>query len=87
MNHSFFGKFLESIWLAIELLAACQAIDLRRPFKSTPILEAVHAHVRSHVTFMDKDRYLAEDISIVTKLITKGTIWELVKTHIETFEE
>lgn len=35
--------------IAIELLAACQAIDLRRPLKTTEPLEKIHALVRSVV--------------------------------------
>jgi histidine ammonia-lyase len=46
------------IVLAIELLAACQAIDFLRPLKSTAVLEAVHALVRTKVPFLEADRYL-----------------------------
>lgn len=42
--------------IAIELLAACQAIDFLRPLKSTEPLEKVHALVREVVPFMNKDR-------------------------------
>src|SRR5947199_4532867 len=31
--------------LAIELLCACQAIEFRRPLKSSPILEFAHSYV------------------------------------------
>src|SRR5690606_31023850 len=37
--------------LAIELLYAAQAIDFRRPLKSSAVLEACHALVRSEVPF------------------------------------
>ncbi len=47
---------------AIELLYAAQAMDFRRPLKSTPILEACHNHVRQHVPFIDDDRIFADDI-------------------------
>ena len=43
--------------MAIELLAACQAIDLLRPLKTTEPLEKVYALVREVVPFMERDRY------------------------------
>jgi histidine ammonia-lyase len=76
-----------SIRQGIELLAACQAIDLRRPNKLSPSLEKVHSLVRSHVTFMAHDRFLADDIDAVTLLIQSGAIWDAVKDHVESYEE
>lgn len=64
--------------IAIELLAACQGIDFRRPLKTSAKLEAVHAFIRSFVTFYDKDRYFATDIEIVKKLVLSGTLSEQV---------
>lgn len=52
---------LENI-LAIELLTACQALDLRRPLKSSSKIEEIWAAYRNVVTFNDADRILADDI-------------------------
>ncbi|WP_121356053.1 histidine ammonia-lyase [Flavisolibacter nicotianae] len=52
---------LESI-LAIELLCACQAIEFRRPLKSSAILEEAHHFVRRYVGFAEEDRVFADDI-------------------------
>jgi histidine ammonia-lyase len=60
--------------LAIELLCACQGIDLRRPLTTTPVLEAVHAALREHVAAMMVDRPLAPDIERVRALIDDGTL-------------
>ncbi len=60
--------------LAIELLCACQGIDLRRPLTTTPALEAVHAALRAHVPAMMVDRPLAPDIVRVRALIDDGTL-------------
>src|SRR5437867_4945195 len=46
---------LENI-LAIELMSACQAIEFRRPLKSSSVLEAAHKYVREHVEFANEDR-------------------------------
>ncbi len=60
--------------LAIELLYAAQAIDFRRPLKSGPVLEAVHAFTRQHVTFADKDRIFAHDIEALHNIITNQSL-------------
>ena len=55
--------------LAIELLSACQAIEFRRPLKSSEILEFAHDYVRDFVSFASEDRIFAEDINKVSGLI------------------
>lgn len=55
--------------LAIELMSACQAIEFRRPFKSSEILEAAHGYVRRFVSFAEEDRIFSEDINKVRNII------------------
>ncbi|MBS1622025.1 MAG: histidine ammonia-lyase [Bacteroidetes bacterium] len=55
--------------LAIELMTACQAIEFRHPFKSSPILEFAHEHVRKFVSFAEEDRIFADDINKVNSMI------------------
>ncbi|MEP7278624.1 MAG: histidine ammonia-lyase [Bacteroidota bacterium] len=55
--------------LAIELLSACQAIEFRRPLKSSVLLEFAHDHVRQFVGFAAEDRIFADDINQVAALI------------------
>lgn len=55
--------------LAIELLSACQAIEFRRPLKSSAILEFAHEHVRKYVGFAAEDRIFADDINAVAGII------------------
>lgn len=55
--------------LAIELLTACQAIEFRRPLKSSEILEAAHDYVRQFVSFAEEDRIFADDINQVRSII------------------
>jgi histidine ammonia-lyase len=59
---------------AIELLYAAQAIDFRRPLKSTPVIEACHALVRGKVPFIDHDRIFANDINALHHIITTGAL-------------
>jgi histidine ammonia-lyase len=55
--------------LAIELMSACQAIEFRRPLKSSGILEAAHDYVRNFVEFASEDRIFAEDINKLKAII------------------
>jgi histidine ammonia-lyase len=48
--------------LAIELLTAIQALEFRRPLKSSPYIEQIVAAFRKEVTFNDADRILREDM-------------------------
>lgn len=48
--------------LAIELLTAAQALDLRKPERSSPLIENLVADYRQVVSFNDVDRILSEDI-------------------------
>jgi len=48
--------------LAIELLTAAQALDLRRPHKSSPALEHVWAAFRKEVDFMPEDEILHDKL-------------------------
>jgi len=65
------GKVLDNLEfiLAIELLSASQAIEFRRPFRSSEILEYAHSFVRSHVGFAEADRIFADDINKVAGFI------------------
>lgn len=55
--------------LAIELLAAAQAIDLQRPRTASPRLEEVHARIRQFVPPVEQDRTLSEDIELIAQKI------------------
>jgi histidine ammonia-lyase len=48
--------------LAIELLSAAQAIEYRRPMKSSPLLEEVITAFREKVSFNNSDRFLHDDM-------------------------
>ncbi len=58
--------------VAIELLAACQGIDFRRPLRSSDRLESAHALLRSAVSHYGADRYFAPDIAAADDLIAQG---------------
>ncbi|KAL9652206.1 hypothetical protein ABK040_013975 [Willaertia magna] len=68
--------------LAIELMCACQGIDLLRPLQTTPILEKVYKLIREHVPYYDKDRFLNPDIEKICELLKTGKVWNAIKDDI-----
>jgi histidine ammonia-lyase len=60
--------------VAIELLCACQAIDLLAPLETSAPLQQVHRAVRSRVPMLDADRAPAPDIASIIELIASRGI-------------
>ncbi len=58
--------------VAIELLAACDGIDFRRPLKTSTALEQAFALVRSRVKRRREDREFTPDIEAVRGLVAAG---------------
>jgi histidine ammonia-lyase len=73
--------------VAIEILAACQALDLLRPLRTTEALETVHALVRTRVARFDKDRVMKPDIDAVLELVRSGAICEVVAPFLSKLHE
>jgi histidine ammonia-lyase len=57
--------------LAIELLTAAQALEFRRPLKSSAIIEKFVTAFRKVVSFNEKDRILHEDMVNAIEFISK----------------
>lgn len=70
----------------MELLSASQAVDLLRPLKSSPALEAVMEITREQVPFASKDRVFADDIKMCADLIVSGNISEHVESVVGAIE-
>jgi histidine ammonia-lyase len=64
--------------IAIELLAACQGIEFRRPARSSSRLEDVHAKIRQCVPAYEQDRFFAPDIAAVKQLVVSGTFLDVL---------
>ncbi|MDH4065546.1 MAG: aromatic amino acid lyase, partial [Acidobacteriota bacterium] len=60
--------------LAVELICACQAVDLRAPLTSSAALMGTHGAVRAAVPTLVDDRPPSADIDIVTGMIAEGAI-------------
>ncbi|MDE2133183.1 MAG: histidine ammonia-lyase [Alphaproteobacteria bacterium] len=64
--------------VAIELLAATQGLDFRRPLKSSKLLEQAAHDIRSLVGPYERDRYFAPDIAAITQYVRGGALQKLV---------
>jgi histidine ammonia-lyase len=58
--------------VAIEMLAAAQALDFQRPLRSSAPVEAAYDTIRARVATRDADRVFAPDIEAVATLIEAG---------------
>jgi histidine ammonia-lyase len=59
--------------IAVEVLCACQALDLLSPLTTSTPLSRVHAEVRKHVPTLVDDRPPAPDLDRIVQLIRSGT--------------
>jgi histidine ammonia-lyase len=64
--------------VAIELLAACQGLEFRRPAKSSKALEEVVAGIREKVPPYTEDRYFAPDLEAIKRLVLEGRFIEFI---------
>jgi histidine ammonia-lyase len=64
--------------LAIELLAACQGLDLLAPLRTGPATLEAYQIVRSLSKTVDADRSLAPDIDAVARAVASGAFSALV---------
>jgi len=60
--------------LAIEALAAAQAIEFHRPLKTSDALEAVHSALRAEVPNYNADRVMGPEIEAAAELVRNGTL-------------
>jgi histidine ammonia-lyase len=60
--------------LAVEALAACQALEFHRPLETSAALEAAYKRVRSVIPPYNEDRYLAPEIEQAAALVRAETL-------------
>ena len=60
--------------LAVEILCACQAIDLLAPLTTSPALRSVHTSVRSVVPPLATDRPPSPHIERIAAMISNGSL-------------
>jgi len=62
--------------LAIEAMAAAQAIDFLAPLKTSKPLQHAHAAIRAVCPTMDKDRVMYQDFARIAEIIGAGKVAE-----------
>jgi histidine ammonia-lyase len=65
--------------MAIEAMAAAQALDFLAPLKTSRRGQAAHAAIRSVCATMDKDRVMYQDFARVADLIASGKVAEALR--------
>jgi len=65
--------------LAIEAMAAAQALDFLAPLKPSKRGQAAHAAIRSVCPTMDKDRVMYQDFVRIAELIASGKVAEALR--------
>ncbi len=65
--------------LAIEAMAAAQAIDFLAPLKTSKPLQQAHAAIRSVCATMVKDRVMYQDFARIARLIASSKLAEVVR--------
>jgi histidine ammonia-lyase len=60
--------------LAIEMLVAAQAIDLRRPLRPAARVAEAHRRIREAVPHLDEDRELHRDVAAICRLVDDGAL-------------
>jgi histidine ammonia-lyase len=65
--------------LAIEILTAARALDMRAPLEPSPATGAVRAALREHVEGPGTDRHLAPEIEHSVQLVADGTYLSVVE--------
>ena len=65
--------------MEIELLAAAQVIDFRKPLATSPALAKALAAIRQRVAFWQQDREMAPDIAAAKALVQKGVFRPLTE--------
>jgi len=65
--------------VAMEMLSACQALDLLAPLKPSAAVKAAYEHIRKTVPFAKEDRYFAKDVEAIKGLMTRNEILAAAK--------
>lgn len=60
--------------LAIEFMTAMQALEYRKPLKSSPLIEMIKGDYRKIVPFYEKDRILYDDIQVTVDFMRGITV-------------
>ena len=72
--------------VSMELLSACQALDLLAPLKPASAVKAAYDKVREKVPFAEEDRVFSDDVEQITQMIRNQEISQVLKDSIGDLE-
>ena len=72
--------------LALELIAACQALDYRFPLKTSTALQEMVKRVRKTIPHLKEDVFISQYIRAANDLLQSGTLMDVLDEHM-TFKE
>jgi histidine ammonia-lyase len=65
--------------MAIEAMAAAQALDFLAPLKTSRCGQAAHAAIRAVCPTMDRDRVMYQDFARIAEVIAAGKIAQALR--------
>ena len=69
--------------IAIEFLAASQALEFLKPLKPSPAIQLAYDLIRKNIPKLDVDRVMKEDIEIIRELVRNGEIVREVEKKVK----
>ncbi len=68
--------------LSIEMLLSLQALEFRRPLKSSEVVEKIYEYVREKIDFAKEDRIFSKDMEKAKDIVASGKLIEIFNNSI-----
>lgn len=72
--------------VAMEMLSACQALDMVAPLKPTAAVKAAHDHIRTKVPFAKEDRIFSKDVEVIKSMMSSNELLKVVQSAVGELE-
>ncbi|MEN0059970.1 MAG: histidine ammonia-lyase [Bdellovibrio sp.] len=72
--------------VAMEMLSACQALDLLAPLKASAAVRVAHQHIRTKVPFAQEDRIFSKDVEEIKKMMLNNELVRVVEDSVGSLE-
>ena len=73
--------------IAMELLAASQALEMQQDLRTSPLLKQAFERIREVSEFVQKDRSLHEDVNRLTQVVLSGELADLAQVELNVLED
>lgn len=71
--------------VTVELLAAAQGLDFRKPLQTSEALQEAQNLIRAQVPFYDRDRYFAPDLEAISAVVRAGSFRRFLDRQLPEF--